>query len=353
MDDIYLLVDYKGHFGTKHGAVPYRSGLGKEKLASHFARRGYRAVFMNFCDVDFRDERFRRSIVLYSSSEDRGLHYRSFIEDVVLGLEVAGALVLPAFKFLRAHHNKVFMEILLSQIPICAMVSLPSHCYGTLEDFESRIDSAPLPGVVKPAAGSMSAGLRLGRSRMELRKAAAAASSTPALGAEAWDFGRMLRRKGYVRESRHRGKFVVQRYLPGLENDWKVLVYGKNYYALFRKIRDSDFRASGSGRFEFIRDIPAGLLDFASLVKKQFDVPHLSLDIGWDGSKFHLFEFQALHFGTLTVEQSPFHFVDGERGWQRIEGRSEVEEEFARSIVDHIQREGNRLNPIRKEGGPN
>jgi hypothetical protein len=351
MDDIYLLVDYKGHFGTKHGAAPYRSGLAKEKLSSHFGRRGYRAVFVNFCDVDFRDERFKRHVVLYSSSEDRGLHYRSFIEDVVLGLEIGGARVVPAFKFLRAHHNKVFMEILLSQVSEVA--SLPSHSYGTLEDFEGRIDSAPLPGVVKPAAGSMSAGLRLGRSRTELLKAAAAASSTPSLGAEIWDFGRMLRRKGYVRESRHRGKFVVQRYLPSLENDWKILAYGSNYYALFRKVRKADFRASGSGRFEFIRDIPEGLLDFASLVKRQFDVPQLSLDIGWDGSRFHLFEFQALHFGTLTVEQSPFHFVDGERGWQRVEGPSEVEEEFARSIVDHIQRNGNRLNPIRKEGGPN
>jgi hypothetical protein len=353
MDDIYLLVDYKGHFGTKHGAAPYRSGLAKEKLSSHFARRGYRAVFVNFCDVDFRDQRFKRRFVLYSSSEDRGLHYRSFIEDVVLGLEIGGALVIPTFKFLRAHHNKVFMEILLSQIHASGMASLPSHCYGTLEDFEGRIESAPLPGVVKPAAGSMSAGLRLGRSRAELRKAAAAASSTRSLGAEIWDFGRMLRRKGYVRESRHRGKFVVQRYLPGLENDWKVLVYGNNYYALFRKVREADFRASGSGRFQFIRDIPEGLLDFASLVRKQFNVPQLSLDIGWDGAKFHLFEFQALHFGTLTVEQSPFHFVDGEGGWQRVEGSSEVEEEFARSIVDHIKRERDRSDPSGKEGSPN
>src|SRR5207249_12189419 len=44
MEDIYLLVDYKGHFGSKHGAIPYRSGLVKEKLSDQFARWGYRTV---------------------------------------------------------------------------------------------------------------------------------------------------------------------------------------------------------------------------------------------------------------------------------------------------------------------
>ena len=93
LEDIYLLVDYKGHFGSKHGAIPYRSGLVKEKLSDQFARWGYRTVFLNFCDVNFQSGQLRNQFVLFTSSEDRGLHYKSFIEDVVLGLEIGGAHV--------------------------------------------------------------------------------------------------------------------------------------------------------------------------------------------------------------------------------------------------------------------
>ena len=70
MNDIYLLVDYKGHFGSKHGAIPYRSGFDKEKLSRHFGEVGYQAHFLNFCDVGFRKAGLRGKYVLFTSAED-------------------------------------------------------------------------------------------------------------------------------------------------------------------------------------------------------------------------------------------------------------------------------------------
>ncbi|MCI0659319.1 MAG: hypothetical protein L0170_19880 [Acidobacteria bacterium] len=336
MEDIYLLVDYKGHFGTKHGAVPYRSGLDREDLARHFQERGYRAKFVNFCDVDFQSGDLKGRRFLYTSAEDHDLLYRSFIEDIILGLENCGARIIPAFKFLRAHHNKVFMEILRDQILGIEERSLRSRFYGTLEELEARLGSVGLPSVIKPASGSMSAGVRLCKNPEDLSRAASQVSSSRHWPTDAWDFGRSWRRKGYVRESLHRRKFVVQPFLPGLENDWKVLIYGKKHYVLMRRTRKHDFRASGSGRFEFIKEIPAGLLDSASSIFRQLDVPHLSMDIGVAESRFHLFEFQALHFGTTTIEEAPFHFARLGQEWKRVDGLSNVEEEFVRSVVEYL-----------------
>jgi hypothetical protein len=341
MEDITLLVDYKGHFGTKHGAVPYRSGLDREKLARHFQERGYRASFVSFCDVDFQSGLKGRRF-LYTSAEDHDLLYRSFIEDIILGLENCGALMIPAFKFLRAHHNKVFMEILRDQMLGSETRSLRSRSYGTLEELEARADGVGLPSVVKPASGSMSVGVRLCRSAEDLSRAASRVSSSRHWPTDAWDLGRMWRRRGYVRESLHRRKFVVQSFLPGLENDWKVLIYGTKHYVLMRRTRKHDFRASGSGRFEFIQEIPAGLLDFASSIFSRLDVPHLSMDIGAVEGRFHLFEFQALHFGTLTIEEAPFHFARSGQEWKRVDGPSNVEEEFVRSVVDYLPKMGQR-----------
>jgi hypothetical protein len=182
----------------------------------------------------------------------------------------------------------------------------------------------------------MSVGVRLCKSPEDLAQAASAVSSSRHWPTDAWDFGRMWKRKGYVRESRHRRKFVVQPFLPGLGNDWKILIYGKKYYVLMRRTRQDDFRASGSGRFKFIKEIPAGLLDFASSVYSRLGVPHLSMDVGVAGNRFHLFEFQAVHFGTTTIEESPFHFSRSGQEWTRVDGPSEVEEEFVRSVVDFL-----------------
>jgi glutathione synthase/RimK-type ligase-like ATP-grasp enzyme len=336
MKDISLLVDYKGHFGTKHGAIPYRSGLDREKLARHFQDCGWRARFLNFCDVDFRSADYKDRCFLYTSAEDHELHYRSFIEDIVLGLEISGARMVPAFKFLRAHHNKVFMEILRERILQDEARGLISRFFGTREELAARAGDVELPSVVKPASGSMSVGVRLCKSPEDLARAASSVSSSRHWPSDAWDLGRMWKRKGYVRESLHRRKFVVQPFLPGLANDWKILIYGKKYYVLMRRTRQDDFRASGSGRFEFIKEIPAGLLDFASSVFSQLDVPHLSMDVGVAGNRFHLFEFQAVHFGTTTIEESPYHFSRSGQEWTRVDGPSEVEEEFVRSVVDYL-----------------
>ena len=61
-----------------------------------------------------------------------------------------------------------------------------------------------------------------------------------------------------------------------------------------------------------------------------------SLDIAQRDSHFHLLEFQFVHFGPLTLEQSEFYFTRNAGAWTRIEGTSVVEEEFARSVTQFM-----------------
>ncbi len=279
MDAVTLLTDYKGHFGSKHAAVPYRSGFDRDLLARSFARHGWRADFVSFCDVDFRAGDWQHRPVLYTSAEDHALHYKAFIEDIVLGLEAAGARVIPPFQLLRAHHNKVFMEILRDLRNPGKGSGLAARSFGTLEEFRRRLAEISLPAVVKPAAGAMGKSVILCRNPEELLRGAARVSSSRHLPTDLWDLGRRVRRKGYRRESLHRRRFVVQPFLPGLGSDWKVLVYGRKYYVLLRRARTGDFRASGSGRFEFVREVPSQVLDFASAVFASFDVPQVSLAV--------------------------------------------------------------------------
>ena len=147
---------------------------------------------------------------------------------------------------------------------------------------------------------------------------------------------RVLKHKGYSKESLHRHKFVVQNFVPNLDNDWKVLVFGEKYYILYRKNRENDFRASGSGNFIFKEEVPSGIFEFAQKIFNDFNVPNLSLDIGFDGKEFCLIEFQAIQFGSTTLQKSPFYFKKENSNWVIHKEKSILEKEYADSVVKFI-----------------
>jgi len=338
MKKIFILTDYKGHFGSKHNAVPYRSGMNKELLKKYFEESNFEVNFLEFSEIDFRKMNFKDKYVLYTSSEDIGYHYKDYIEDIILGLHLQGAILIPEYNYLRANSNKVFMEILRDQMNLDSIKNIKSHHFGTIEELDDRIDEFTFPVVIKSAAGAMSSGVRLAHNKKELIKIAKRLSRTKYLYDELWDYGRSIKHKGYIRESKYRKKFIVQNFIPELENDWKIVIYDKKYYILYRGIRDNDFRASGSGKFIFKEMIPDGILDFAEEIFNYFDVPNFSIDIAFNGNNFYLLEFQAVYFGTTTIEKSSFYFMKVNDTWEIFKENSELEKVYVDSIVKFINR---------------
>lgn len=130
----------------------------------------------------------------------------------------------------------------------------------------------------------------------------------------------------------------MQNLIEGLKNDWKVLVFGNKYYVLFRKVRDNDFRASGSGKFEYREKIPEGFLDYCEKIYNYFDVPYSSFDIGYNGKEFFLFEFQMIYFGTYTLEFSPFYYIRENGNWNIKYETSVIEKEYAISVNTYLNK---------------
>ncbi len=335
--DIYLLCDYKNHFGSKNGGFFYRGGMDVPKLIELFRKSGFNAEAVTFESLNRRTFPPERSTFLYTSSEDVGDYYKSYIEDVVFNLEQSGHRVIPKFEHLKAHNNKVAMELLRTRSKCQSIKTISSYVFGSYEEIKDCKDMFSFPAVIKSATGAMSRGVRLAGNVKELQIYAEQISKSKNIKEDLWDILRKMRhRTKYIRESTHRKKFVVQNYINGLSNDWKVLVYGKSYFILYRGNRENDFRASGSGRFEFRKEIPHGILTFAYHIKEYFNVPNISLDIGFDGTHYHLFEFQFLYFGTTTIEKSPFHFIRKGDEFQCIDEKVDLEETYEMSIVDYL-----------------
>lgn len=346
MEKIILFTDYRNSFYSRMGLQ--ENGFDLSKLKEYFYLEGFDLNILQFCDINFNDNIFNGTPVLYTSLEDPGLYYKYFIEDIVLGLEMAGAWLIPCFYYLRAHHNKVFLEILRKNSGLGEINNLDSCFYGVPSECEARATNLPYPLVLKPAAGAMATGVTLVKTVSELTETIDKISKIerPLLS----EVINILR--PYVRKIKkllrpdikfdtlvpYRQKFIAQQFVDGLANDYKVLVYGGQYYVLKRENRKNDFRASGSGLFSYPRILPDGLLNYSKKIIEHFDVPYISLDIVHDGSAFFLIEFQFLMFGTYTLEKSTFYFQQIADEWVKVCGVSEIEKEFVRSVCDYIRR---------------
>lgn len=338
MINIYLLTDYKGYFGAKQKSEQYKSGMNKSLLREYFMSFGFNPIFVSFTEINFRKDNFKNEFVIYTSSEDAGYHYKDFIEDIILGLELQGAKLIPKFMFLRANNNKVFMEILRDLSMKESLFNIKSLYFGTVEKLKEEINNCKYPAVIKTAQGAMSKGVFLAKNQKDLLQYAKKISRTRYLWSELWNLKNYIKYQGrMILNSKFRKKFIVQNFVPKLKNDWKVLVYKEKLFVLNRSIRKNDFRASGSGEFSFEENLPDGLLDFAYSAAEIFDLPQISLDIAFNGKDFILIEFQAIYFGTKAIEYAPFYFKKHNGIWNIFKEKSILEKVYAESICNYIK----------------
>jgi glutathione synthase/RimK-type ligase-like ATP-grasp enzyme len=335
---IYLVTDYKGNFGSKCKDLPYRSGFNKELLVHFFKRAAINIEFLNPSRTDIGELNLKENVVLYTSQEDEGLYYKSFLEDFLYALTLAGANIVPSYQFLKAHENKVFFEMLIKTTNDPLLNNLQSWWFGTYEDFITVSDNLHYPVVIKTYHGSMSRGVYLVKTKRMAEKKIDKISKSGNLYLKCRDTVRLMMHKGYIKESWNRKKFIVQEYIPGLKYDFKILVYGLKYYVLKRESRPGDFRASGQGRLSFVRELPDGLLDFAEGCFNLFTTPQVSLDIAYDGNKYYLLEAQFIYFGTYTIENSNYYFIKEQNNWTSVEKKSILEEEYVESIIRFLIR---------------
>ena len=340
MKKIFMLVDYKDNFTSKYNALPYRSGMDKELLKKYFKDRNYEIDIKNFSDIDFREDKFENIPIVYTSPECKGMFYKRYVEDIILGLELKGINIIPKYKYLRAQDNKVFMEILRDVSPLSELKTITTNHFGTYEEFEKVEDDFTEDRyVIKASEGAMSSGVELSKNKQDLKNKIKILSATKNIKYDIKDMLRAFKHKGYIKESIHRKKFIIQNFIPDLKNDWKIIIFGDRYYMFYRATRDNDFRASGSKKFTFNDKlpIPDGIFDFAKKTFDSFDAPHLSLDVVFDGKNFHVIEFQFLFFGTIGHTKSESYFKIINNKWERIYEKLDLEKVYVDAIVNYLE----------------
>lgn len=338
MKEIYIICDYQSRMCSKQNSIIYRSGMDKQLIKECFENNKITPCFINISDKTIYEINWRDKIVLYSSIEDHNLYYKSFFEDVIYYLKIQGAVIIPDFAFLKSNNNKVFMSQYFNVIDKNNTGNLRTQVFGCFEDLETQIDTIKFPCVVKRSDSAMSRGVYLANNKTQLMHYVKKISRTIDLKFEIKDYLRKLKHRGYKPESKYRKKFIVQEFIHGLDHDWKVLVFDNKYFVLKRNVRKNDYRASGSHRFIFTKDVPEKVLSYSKEIFEKFDVPFLSMDVGFNGTECFVFEYQGVNFGTYTMENAPYYFVFNKGKWISYTNDLQLEYVYCESVLSYIER---------------
>ncbi len=352
MKKILILYDNRGY--VAYSLLPDAKGkLNITLLKKTFEKAGYVVETIGLHQIRFPTV-YNDWYVIYPSSEDYGLFYKSFIEDILLRLQMDGAILLPRFEYFRAHHNKVMMELIRTRMSE-EYRTLSAKVFYSIQDLKELLKNPiTYPVVVKSAAGAGSAGVALAYNEPQLLRVVEKMGKVKFNGACLTKkdqirhyLGRIkrkiLKNKYILEQPIPREKMILQSFVPGLENDYKVLIFGEKFYLLRRKVRKNDFRASGSGKLEFPQELGTreiDVLNYAEGAYRQLNSPLLSIDIAHDGSKCHMVEFQCLNFGPYTLQFSSCYYMKKDNNWITIETKSVLEEEFANSVITFLEKQG-------------
>ena len=351
MRKLIILTDESSAFLVSKADFRNFTSMDVLKISKWFRERDYNVRVCKFSELDL-SVNYQDFYFLYQTSEAPGAFYKRYVEDLVYFLEKQGALVMPCHEYLKAHHNKVFMEFMRMRFGDDALKTIKSTCYGSWGD--ALTYNKGFPAVIKHASSSAGAGVYLAHNRKEYKKYIKKAGRTIiASGLRdlvITSFKNLVKktikflypsRKGYVQldTSPVSSALVVQNFIPGLSGDYKVLYFGGKFYCMYRKNRRNDFRASGSGMFFQVPDNELeGVLDFARMLTLEIDFPIIGMDIGFDGKSYHLIEFQMIDIGTSALQRSKFWHEYQNGQWVKFEGSSNLEDEFSRSFDYFINR---------------
>ena len=335
MDTKFLiLVDYLRYFRREKYIC---SSLNLDTISSILMKHEFNLEIKSFQEIIEATQKPKNYIIWYASSDLTS--YKNYIEDILLYLNDDNILI-PHFDFFRAHENKGFQELLRRKYDLPV---LESHYFGTIEELLEIIDEIEYPIVLKKVIGSGSENVRLIRDKKQLIKKVKSLSKSST-------YYRDLAKKylkryvftnkykyEYTKESLFVNNFILQQFVPNLTNDWKVLIFHDKFFVFEREVRQHDFRASGSGKF-YYREFDVSLLDFCEMISKKLNSPWFSLDVCWDGSSYHLLEFQILNPGPIGLLNGPYYFRRNTNSeWEKIFEKSDLSITYAEAFVNYIR----------------
>lgn len=347
--EIVFITSNNGFFGQTR--KPWVS-MDSDRIAKRLIDRGFRVKKMTLHQAINDKNPIKDSIVFYTFSQKENI--RSYIIDLIWLLDDGSNFLIPSFDFLKCHEDKGYQELFKRKLGIEDLSALYFSC---LEDIEGYDLTFPI--VFKTIDGSNGKGVKLISSKDELVKVIKSNRKITFLDKIDIIRRRYFRKKKsykeypdytnekdleqYIAYITNEKCFVLQQYVPDLDCDYRVLAINDKYFVTKRLVNDGDFRASGTKRFVFDFPLDETLLDYIKELKDKFDTPFFSTDVGFKNGKYHLFEYQALHFGLNVYVKSNVYYYKTNDGWQKQDFKPDIEMDIADGLAGYLDEKLNRI----------
>jgi glutathione synthase/RimK-type ligase-like ATP-grasp enzyme len=329
MKKIYLLTN-------SCGLIPQRAyereSLNIEIMEDIFKKNNFEVLIIKFDVFINGNYEISNNYFFYASSQFTA--YKEYIQDILIYIESNNGIIIPNFNSFIAHENKMLQELEMKRLDI---KSPNSNIVGTYEEGIAFLSEANFPIIAKKSKGFGSKTVEkinsLKEGKIFLKK-----NLTDGFTFNMEYFKWLYKKWKYdTLYPKQHGKVIFQEMIENLLFDWKVLIFNDVCFVLKRFTKKDDFRASGSGIFDYTPIPSAKVLDFALETKTKLKIPFASFDIVESDSQCFLIEYQSIHFGLLTALNAEVYYKYENNNWNRKKKDLEVDYFFANSIVDYIK----------------
>lgn len=248
-----------------------------------------------------------------------------FAKQLIYSLQKKGLKVFPDFDTTWHFDDKVGQKYLLEAID-APMV--PSYTFYTKEKAVEWIENTSFPKVFKLRGGSGSANVKLVKSKKEAKKLAGKAfgkgfsqfdklnhlkfryrnykSGKESFVAVLKGFARLFIGTGYSNNfTKEKGYIYFQEFIPDNKFDIRIVVVGgKRAAGEKRYVRKNDFRASGSGDYNY-EDIDIEAVRIAFEVSKRLNLQSVAFDFVLNSEKKPLIVEMSYGFGVKGINKAP------------------------------------------------
>lgn len=330
MKKMYLVTNSDGYFAQQK--YPWDS-IDIKEIASYFSKT-YDVFCVDFLWISRNFLDINGSIIIYTSSQ-RG-EYKGYIEDIMYFLDGKNFLI-PSIQALKAHENKGFQVLMARKL---GLGFIPSEYYGDVKEMDFSYE---IPYIIKTLGGASAQGVEKVNTPSDLMSFIREKEGR-------WT-GRNIKRilkkiifPKFVNQQRERYldfghvPIVIQKFVPNLQYDYKLLVFGGKYYPMKRAVAKNSFKASGSGLFS--RDIDelelSLVLDFGQKFKSQVPSPHYSIDICIHEGEAYLIEYQLTHMGQSAITGSDGYYQRVDEQWCFINEKPNYVGEYCNALNKFI-----------------
>lgn len=337
MNKILIITDENSMFHQRENIFV---SLDIFEIKEHLESDGFEVVIKKYSEVRRDIENFKGFYIFYTSTYDEVL--KKYIHDTLLFLGDFNKLI-PSIDLFLSHENKSYQELYKTK---CDIKSLKAEVYLKKNDISLIEKEFNYPFILKKANGAGGTTVFKIKSRNDFidvfkkinnNKVKFNIKVKNKIKNILKKYFNIERQQSIDFESSEYSEFVIQEYIPNLNHDWKVLIFGNILYALKRGVPDGDFRASGQGILFYNEKPSKKLISSAFDFYHKLDAPHISLDLAEDqNGMIYLIEYQANAFGPVTMLNSNicYDYIDE----VFIESKHSLEYVFALSISEYIKK---------------